>query len=131
MPLPFAGAPTSAIVLALLMAMLLPYRSSALIGLASFTPVVVHGRAFCSTCQSPSLSLSTHTSSLLSHPLTGVYVLRSLGCEKRTLLSLYIGIRTFCRSASVVVSTTTNLFGLGTPATFATLPIGCTALTIT
>src|SRR6056300_222622 len=111
-------------VLLLLIAMLLPYKSSALIGLASLTPVVVQGRAFCNTFQSPSLSASIHTSSLLSQPLTGVYVLRSLGCAKRTLLSLYIGMRISCISASVFASTTVNLFGLLTSKILATLPIG-------
>ena len=126
-----SGAPTIASVLPEVIAMLVPCLSCAVSEAAVLMPLVVQGRAFCNTLHLESESLSTHTSSLLSHPLTGVNVDISLGCVKRTLLSLYIGIRTPINSASVKLSSIVNLLGLGTSNILATLPIGCCALTIT
>ena len=79
MPALCSGAPTTASVPAALIVTLVPCLSLAVIAAAVLIPVVVQGRAFCNTLQVPDVFLSTQTSSLLSHPLTGVNVDISLG----------------------------------------------------
>ena len=123
-PAPCSGAPAIASVPCALIVILVPRLSLAVTLAVDFIPVVVHGLVFCNTLHLFCLSLSIHTTSLLFQPFIGVYELKSLACVNLTLLSLNIGILTFCISASVVASAIVKLLGLDTSNTLATFPIG-------